>query len=113
MADGVEPADIDSPAATASHGPATRSVTFKYEGGLVDYVAYLTSAKKVELVHPNVIDFTAEDTERRISVEIAMQWTNAYSESVHTLSLIHISEPTRLGMISYAVFCLKKKNLKT
>src|SRR5450756_2942828 len=26
-----------------------------------------------------------------------------------TLSLIHISEPTRLGMISYAVFCLKKK----
>src|SRR5450756_2907336 len=24
----------------------------------------------------------------------------------HALSLIHISEPTRLGMISYAVFCL-------
>eukprot|EP00825_Cyclidium_porcatum_P006602 TRINITY_DN13295_c0_g1_i3.p2 TRINITY_DN13295_c0_g1~~TRINITY_DN13295_c0_g1_i3.p2 ORF type:complete len:142 (-),score=23.95 TRINITY_DN13295_c0_g1_i3:60-485(-) len=28
---------------------------------------------------------------------------------VISLSLIHISEPTRLGMISYAVFCLKKK----
>jgi len=28
------------------------------------------------------------------------------------LSLIHISEPTRLGMISYAVFCLKKKKEK-
>src|SRR5450756_2697806 len=28
---------------------------------------------------------------------------------VQQLSLIHISEPTRLGMISYAVFCLKKK----
>src|SRR5450756_816181 len=28
---------------------------------------------------------------------------------VWSLSLIHISEPTRLGMISYAVFCLKKK----
>src|SRR5450759_2203904 len=26
---------------------------------------------------------------------------------VYDLSLIHISEPTRLGMISYAVFCLK------
>src|SRR5450759_4831072 len=25
---------------------------------------------------------------------------------VYELSLIHISEPTRLGMISYAVFCL-------
>ena len=30
---------------------------------------------------------------------------------IFTLSLIHISEPTRLGMISYAVFCLKKKTL--
>ena len=28
---------------------------------------------------------------------------------MYGLSLIHISEPTRLGMISYAVFCLKKK----
>src|SRR5665648_948144 len=27
----------------------------------------------------------------------------------HVLSLIHISEPTRLGMSSYAVFCLRKK----
>src|SRR5450756_2730250 len=25
--------------------------------------------------------------------------------ALHDLSLIHISEPTRLGMISYAVFC--------
>jgi len=29
-----------------------------------------------------------------------------------TLSLIHISEPTRLRRISYAVFCLKKKKKK-
>src|SRR5659263_645049 len=28
--------------------------------------------------------------------------------AIYNLSLIHISEPTRLGMISYAVFCLKK-----
>ena len=33
----------------------------------------------------------------------------AYSHLGKELSLIHISEPTRLGMISYAVFCLKKK----
>ena len=30
--------------------------------------------------------------------------------SYQNLSLIHISEPTRLLSISYAVFCLKKKN---
>ena len=29
---------------------------------------------------------------------------------VYDLSLIHISEPTRLGKRSYAVFCLKTKN---
>ena len=33
-------------------------------------------------------------------------------EMLINLSLIHISEPTRLGMISYAVFCLKKKKNK-
>ena len=32
--------------------------------------------------------------------------------TLQRLSLIHISEPTRLGMISYAVFCLKKKKIK-
>jgi DNA gyrase subunit B len=63
---------------------AFRSVTYKYDGGLVDYVKHLNSAKKVELVHPDVIDFEAEDTERRLSLEVAMQWTSAYSESVHT-----------------------------
>src|SRR5450759_3210840 len=31
-----------------------------------------------------------------------------YNGEIYNLSLIHISEPTRLGMISYAVFCLKK-----
>ena len=33
-------------------------------------------------------------------------------KSLIFLSLIHISEPTRLRRISYAVFCLKKKTNK-
>eukprot|EP00825_Cyclidium_porcatum_P048230 TRINITY_DN8032_c0_g1_i1.p2 TRINITY_DN8032_c0_g1~~TRINITY_DN8032_c0_g1_i1.p2 ORF type:complete len:305 (-),score=51.69 TRINITY_DN8032_c0_g1_i1:51-965(-) len=37
---------------------------------------------------------------------------NQYIRYIIYLSLIHISEPTRLGMISYAVFCLKKKKNK-
>jgi DNA gyrase subunit B len=69
---------------TAKETSAGRTVTYKYDGGLVDYVKHLNSAKKVEVVHPEIIDFESEDTERRISVEIALQWTNAYSESVHT-----------------------------
>lgn len=64
--------------------PGFRTVTYKYDDGLVDFVKYLNSAKKVEVVHPEIIDLEAEDSARKISLEIAMQWTNGYSESVHT-----------------------------
>ena len=40
----------------------------------------------------------------------SIQCPNTFTH--YGLSLIHISEPTRLGMISYAVFCLKKKKDK-
>ena len=60
------------------------SVTYMYENGLVDYVEYLNSAKKVEVVHPDVISFELEDTDLKISLEVAMQWTTSYQESVHT-----------------------------
>jgi DNA gyrase subunit B len=60
------------------------AVTFRYDGGLVDYVAHLNSSKKVEPVHPEIIDFEAEDPDRKLSLEVAMQWTTGYSESVHT-----------------------------
>jgi DNA gyrase subunit B len=61
-----------------------RSVVFRYERGLVDYVEYLNSTKKTDLVNAEVISFESEDVERRISLEVAMQWTGSYSESVHT-----------------------------
>ena len=61
-----------------------RRDVFLYERGLVDYVEYLNSAKKSEVIHPEIISFEQEDTERRIALEVAMQWTTAYSESVHT-----------------------------
>jgi DNA gyrase subunit B len=61
-----------------------KTVTYKYDNGLFDYVKHINSAKKVEIVNDEIIDFESEDTERKISVEIAMQWTSAYSESVYT-----------------------------
>jgi DNA gyrase subunit B len=61
-----------------------RKDSYSYERGLVDYVEYLNSAKKTELIHPDIISFESEDTERKIALEVAMQWTSAYSESVHT-----------------------------
>eukprot|EP00658_Telonema_sp_P-2_P082205 TRINITY_DN862_c0_g2_i8.p1 TRINITY_DN862_c0_g2~~TRINITY_DN862_c0_g2_i8.p1 ORF type:complete len:129 (-),score=21.09 TRINITY_DN862_c0_g2_i8:39-425(-) len=41
----------------------------------------------------------------------ALGWESR-APAPHGLSLIHISEPTRLLSISYAVFCLKKKKKK-
>jgi DNA gyrase subunit B len=64
--------------------PAPRHVEYRYDGGLVDYVKHLNASKRAEIVHDDVIDFEAEDPDRRLAVEIAMQWTGAYSDSVHT-----------------------------
>jgi DNA gyrase subunit B len=58
--------------------------SYMYERGLVDYVEYLNRAKKNELIHPEIIAFESEDADRKISLEVAMQWTNGYTESVHT-----------------------------
>ncbi|QDY89701.1 DNA topoisomerase (ATP-hydrolyzing) subunit B [Arthrobacter sp. UKPF54-2] len=60
------------------------TVVYQYNDGLLDYVKHLNSGKKVDVVHEDVIAFETEDTERHIALEMAMQWTNAYSESVHT-----------------------------
>ncbi|MCT1829588.1 DNA topoisomerase (ATP-hydrolyzing) subunit B [Brevibacterium luteolum] len=61
-----------------------RSVTYLYANGLLDYVEHLTATKKTETVHDDVIAFEAEDTEQQIALEVAMQWTSSYAESVHT-----------------------------
>ncbi|MFF1876562.1 DNA topoisomerase (ATP-hydrolyzing) subunit B [Leifsonia sp. NPDC058230] len=61
-----------------------RSDVFLYEQGLTDYVRYLNSAKKAEVVHDEIISFESEDTDRKISLEVAMQWTTGYNESVFT-----------------------------
>jgi DNA gyrase subunit B len=74
----------DERSAEQTEDGTPRSDVFHYEHGLVDYVEFLNSAKKTEVIHDEIIDFNAEDTERMMSLEVAMQWTTAYSESVHT-----------------------------
>ncbi|WP_144855950.1 DNA topoisomerase (ATP-hydrolyzing) subunit B [Marihabitans asiaticum] len=74
----------DSVGSGAGEAKKARTVTYMYEGGLVDYVSHLVGSKKAEPVTDVVIDIETEDTERALALEIAMQWTTAYSESVHT-----------------------------
>ena len=64
--------------------PKKRTVDYKYDNGLLDYVEHLNANKKVELVHEDIIAFETEDADRKMAAEVAMQWTTAYSESVHT-----------------------------
>ncbi len=61
-----------------------RRVSYRYGGGLVDYVKHLVGSKKSEPVNADIISIESEDTGRSLSLEVAMQWTTAYSESVHT-----------------------------
>ena len=72
-------------------------------------------APHAQIVH---IDIDTASISRNIQVDIpivsdAKEAITKMNEYVQELSLIHISEPTRLRRISYAVFCLKKKNTKS
>jgi DNA gyrase subunit B len=59
-----------------------RSAQYQYAGGIADFVRYINASK--DAIHGSVIDF--EEEAEGIAVEIAMQWTSAYTESVHTFA---------------------------
>ncbi|MBF6046160.1 DNA topoisomerase (ATP-hydrolyzing) subunit B [Streptomyces sp. NRRL B-1677] len=68
------------------------TVRYHYEGGISDFVRYLNS-RKGEVIHPTVIDFEAEDKERMLSLEVAMQWNTQYTEGVYSFAnTIHTHE---------------------
>ncbi|MFD3498705.1 DNA topoisomerase (ATP-hydrolyzing) subunit B [Streptomyces sp. NPDC058676] len=69
-----------------------KTVTYHYEGGIVDFVKYLNS-RKGEAVHPTVIDLEAEDKDKSLSLEVAMQWNSGYTEGVYSFAnIIHTHE---------------------
>ncbi|MEU7070541.1 DNA topoisomerase (ATP-hydrolyzing) subunit B [Streptomyces narbonensis] len=81
----------DDPEAEAAE-PTARTVKYHYEGGIVDFVTYLNS-RKGELIHPTVIDLEAEDKDKALSLEVAMQWNSGYSEGVYSFAnIIHTHE---------------------
>ena len=79
--------DVELEAEKAEQGETPggpRTVSYLYERGLQDFVEFINSAKRAEVIHPDIISFESEDTDAKISVEVAMQWTGAYTDSVHT-----------------------------
>ena len=67
-------------------GEKHQTVTYQYLNGIKDYVDYLVKVRKATPVEEDVISFEAEDLKLGISAELAMQWTTAYSEAVHTFA---------------------------
>ncbi|MFF2406148.1 DNA topoisomerase (ATP-hydrolyzing) subunit B [Streptomyces sp. NPDC058092] len=85
---GAEVAEV----AESAEEEQVRTVTYHYEGGIVDFVKYLNS-RKGDVIHQSVIDIEAEDKERLLSAEIAMQWNTQYSEGVYSFAnTIHTHE---------------------
>ena len=74
----------DDAADGATDEKPVRSASYRYDDGLIDYVKHINALKKNEPLHDTVISLEAEDTEKGIAVEIAMQWTTSYSEAVFT-----------------------------
>ncbi len=73
--------EVEEDGATVTKQPGD---VFFYERGLVDYVEYLNKVRHAEVVNDEIIAFESEDTERKISLEVAMQWTTSYTENVFT-----------------------------
>ncbi|MGH3316791.1 MAG: ATP-binding protein, partial [Nocardioidaceae bacterium] len=79
------PAEVDGkPDAVTEMPEGGIERKFKYDGGLIDYVEHLNKSK--DSVQNSVVSFETTDADYGMSLEIALQWTTAYSESVHTFA---------------------------
>jgi DNA gyrase subunit B len=62
-------------------------IVYKYDGGLEDYVRHINAKKSP--IHRSVVSFSADGVgknDMRMSLDVAMQWSDAYSESVYTFA---------------------------
>jgi len=71
-------------------GDADVEIEHKYDGGLREYVESMNKNK--EVVHDDVLHVlgSKEGDKGEVHVEVALQWTDAYSESIHCFTnIIH------------------------
>jgi len=59
-----------------------QKMTFRYTGGIVDYVKHLNAAK--ESLFKKVCSFTQSEEDQE--VEIALQWNTGFHESIHSFA---------------------------
>jgi DNA gyrase subunit B len=57
-----------------------RSDSFLYTGGIKSFVEYIHKKKAVEVIHPDIIYFSAVAPDDSATAEIAMQYNDSYNE---------------------------------
>ncbi len=73
--------EVEEEGATITKQPGD---VFFYERGLVGLRRVPQQGAHAEVVNDEIIAFESEDTQRKISLEVAMQWTTSYTENVFT-----------------------------
>ena len=58
--------------------------TWKYEGGIAEYVAFMNHGK--EVVHPGVVVVSARDEEAGVEIDVALQWNMTYQPSIFSFA---------------------------
>ncbi len=58
--------------------------TWKYEGGIAEYVAFMNHGK--EVVHPGVVVVGTRDEESSVEIDVALQWNTTYQPSIYSFA---------------------------
>ena len=56
------------------------SENFCYEGGVSSFVEYIHKKRSLDVIHPDIIYFSAKNEDDTASAEIAMQYNDSYNE---------------------------------
>ncbi len=86
LADEISVAEVAPHPGSEAAFEATE-ITYRYDGGLEDYVKHINAKKSP--IHKSVVSFSADGVGKNdmaMSLDVAMQWSDAYSESVYTFA---------------------------
>ena len=87
LAEEVSLAELAPLAGTEDEAFEATEITYRYDGGLEDYVKHINAKKSP--IHKSIVSFSADGVGKNdmaMSLDVAMQWSDAYSESVYTFA---------------------------
>ena len=63
-----------------------QSNDFCYSGGVSSFVEYVHKKKGLDVIHPDIMHFTAKNEDDTASAEIAMQYNDSYNEDIRSFA---------------------------